>query len=40
MIAPFWFYSLLIFIGVFGSVATLAWIIITYIKEYKSGQLW
>ena len=38
--SPFWFFVLITLIGVVGSVATLAWILVIFFRELKSKTLW
>jgi hypothetical protein len=40
MDVPYWLFIALILTGVFGSLATLIGIVITFVQEQKSGQLW
>lgn len=40
MQSPFWFFALLIMVGVVGSVGTLAAILVIFFKELRSGTLW
>lgn len=38
--APYWFWLLLIVLGVVGSLSTLIGIVIAFVRELRSKQLW
>lgn len=40
VMAPYWFWLLLIVLGVVGSLATLIGIVVTFFRELARGRLW